>query len=228
MSAKNAKHANYVLIKKNSFAVLVLFADKIICSSYKEWPFCIRSPDLQITSMYSALRASPGLFKFDPIEFSRFAASRLHLRPISAKIPVLCNGPRPCVMSVYTTIETDELEGFLSEYSAGELRDYSDISDGIENTNYFVNTRNGDDGQFVLTLFEHHSLDQMQYYLGLMHHLADHQVPSADPVADNNGSHVRMFKHKPAALVHSKDPDEFRAILKDRVANNEVYRGYWI
>ena len=105
-------------------------------------------------------------------------------------------------MSVYTTIETDELAGFLSNYSVGTLGDYEGISDGIENTNYFVNTRNGDDGRFVLTLFEHHTFEQMQYYLGLMHHLTDHQVPSADPVADNNGNYVRMFKQKPAALVH--------------------------
>ena len=105
-------------------------------------------------------------------------------------------------MSVYTTVETDELEGFLSNYSVGALRDYEGISDGIENTNYFVNTLNGDDRRFVLTLFEHHTLAQMQYYLGLMHHLTDHRVPSADPVADNNGNYVRLFKHKPAALVH--------------------------
>jgi homoserine kinase type II len=108
-------------------------------------------------------------------------------------------------MSVYTTIETDELAGFLSNYSVGALRDYEGISDGIENTNYFVNTLNGDDRCFVLTLFEHHTLEQMQYYLGLMHHLADHRVPSADPVADNNGNYVRMFKQKPAALVHRLD-----------------------
>ena len=105
-------------------------------------------------------------------------------------------------MSVYTTIDTDELEGFLSDYAVGTLRDFAGISDGIENTNYFVNTRNGDDRRFVLTLFEHHTLEQLQYYLGLMHHLADHKVPSADPVADNNGNYVRMFKQKPAALVH--------------------------
>jgi homoserine kinase type II len=108
-------------------------------------------------------------------------------------------------MSVYTTVEADELEGFLSNYSVGTLRDYEGISDGIENTNYFVNTLNGDDRHFVLTLFEHHTLEQMQYYLGLMHHLTDHRVPSADPVADNNGNHVRMFKQKPAALVYRLD-----------------------
>jgi homoserine kinase type II len=113
-------------------------------------------------------------------------------------------------MSVYTAIEPDELEGFLSNYSVGSLRDYTGISDGIENTNYFVNTRNGDDRRFVLTLFEHHTLEQMQYYLGLMHHLADHKIPSADPVADNNGNYVRMFKHKPAALVHRLNGDSIR------------------
>ncbi|MGD2160368.1 MAG: phosphotransferase, partial [Gammaproteobacteria bacterium] len=105
-------------------------------------------------------------------------------------------------MSVYTTIESDELEDFLTNYSVGTLRDFEGISEGIENTNYFVNTANNGEGQFVLTLFEHHTLEEMQYYLGLMHHLADHQVPSADPVADNDNQYVRLFKDKPAALVH--------------------------
>ncbi len=105
-------------------------------------------------------------------------------------------------MSVYTTLEANELEGFLSGYSVGALRDFEGISDGIENTNYFVNTDNDNDGRFVLTLFEHHTLEEMQYYLDLMHHLADHKVPSAEPIADNNGKYVHIFKHKPAALVH--------------------------
>lgn len=76
-------------------------------------------------------------------------------------------------MSVYTIIETGELEGFLSGYSVGALRDFDGISDGIDNTNYFVNTDNDNDGRFILTLLEHHTLEEMQYYLGLMHHLAD-------------------------------------------------------
>ena len=105
-------------------------------------------------------------------------------------------------MSVYTTIESGELESFLASYSVGSLLDYSGITDGIENTNYFVSTSKADNSQFVLTLFEHHTLEEMQYYLGLMHHLADHKVPSADPVADSEGNYVRVFKDRPAALVH--------------------------
>lgn len=106
-------------------------------------------------------------------------------------------------MSVYTTIEQSELEQFLTEYRVGTLVNFEGISDGIENTNYFVDTTGIDSGpsRFVLTIFEHHSFDEMQYYLNLMHHLADHGVPSADPVADNSGHYIRMFKQKPTALV---------------------------
>jgi homoserine kinase type II len=101
-------------------------------------------------------------------------------------------------MSVYTTIEENELKSFLSNYDVGVLKDYQGISDGIENTNYFVNTNRG---RFVLTIFEHHSFDEMQYYLKLMHHLADHEVPSANPVADNQGNYLNLFRNKPIALV---------------------------
>ncbi len=101
-------------------------------------------------------------------------------------------------MSVYTTIDENELKSFLANYNVGELVDYQGISDGIENTNYFVNTSNG---RFVLTIFEHHTFEEMQYYLNLMHHLADHKVPSANPVADEQGRYLSHFKDKPIALV---------------------------
>jgi homoserine kinase type II len=101
-------------------------------------------------------------------------------------------------MSVYTIIEESELNTFLSNYDVGELDNFAGISDGIENTNYFVNTGRG---RFVLTIFEHHSFEEMQYYLNLMHHLADHRVPSANPVADKQGHYLSLFKDKPIALV---------------------------
>jgi homoserine kinase type II len=104
-------------------------------------------------------------------------------------------------MSVYTTIESDELEDFLTNYSVGKLAEHKGISDGIENTNYFVDTQNNNNKRYVLTIFEHHTFEEMQYYLNLMHHLADHQVPSANPVADNEGKYLRVLKDKPAALV---------------------------
>jgi len=105
-------------------------------------------------------------------------------------------------MSVYTTIDENELITFLSNYAVGELESFQGISDGIENTNYFVNTTIG---RFVLTIFEHHDFEEMQYYLNLMHHLANHKVPSANPVADKDGQYLSHFKDKPIALVERLD-----------------------
>ena len=43
-------------------------------------------------------------------------------------------------MSVYTEVGRDDLSAFLGEYAVGDLVSYQGISDGIENTNYFVTT----------------------------------------------------------------------------------------
>ena len=101
-------------------------------------------------------------------------------------------------MSVYTNIEKSELEYFLSHYSLGALTSYEGINAGIENTNYFVSTENG---EFVLTIFEEIGFDTLPYYLNFMAHLSDHGMPTAHPIADNKNDYVRVLKDKPAAIV---------------------------
>ena len=101
-------------------------------------------------------------------------------------------------MSVYTNINRSELEDFLSHYSLGALKGYEGINAGIENTNYFVSTENG---EFVLTIFEEIGFDTLPYYLNFMAHLSDHGMPTAHPIADNKNDYVRVLKNKPAAIV---------------------------
>jgi homoserine kinase type II len=101
-------------------------------------------------------------------------------------------------MSVYTRVEPHELEEFLRTYSLGELVEFSGISAGIENTNYFVTSTRG---EYVLTLFETMSSNELLYFLELMAFLAEHGVPSAHPVADNQQQYLRTLNGKPAALV---------------------------
>jgi homoserine kinase type II len=102
-------------------------------------------------------------------------------------------------MSVYTVVERAQLETFLSHYSLGNLVDFQGISDGIENTNYFVTTT---EDQFVLTLFESLSHEELPYFLGLMAFLAEHDIPSAHPQPDDCGNFLRTLNGKPAALVN--------------------------
>lgn len=101
-------------------------------------------------------------------------------------------------MSVYTAINQQELEQFLGNYEQGTLTDFEGISSGIENTNYFVNT---DRGHFVLTLFEHHTADELPFFLDLTAFLSEHNIPCAHPVPDDHGNYLRELKNKPAALI---------------------------
>lgn len=101
-------------------------------------------------------------------------------------------------MSVYTTISEAELNTFLSQYAVGTLQSFEGIQAGIENTNYFVTTS---EGEYVLTLFEQLAWEELPYFLDIMAFLAEHEVPSAHPIADCNGAYLRQLKEKPAALV---------------------------
>ena len=101
-------------------------------------------------------------------------------------------------MSVYTHIKQSELEVFLENYSLGALLNYEGINAGIENTNYFVTTENG---EFVLTIFEEIGFDILPFYLNLMAHLSDHGMPTAHPIADLDNNYLRTLKEKPAAIV---------------------------
>jgi len=101
-------------------------------------------------------------------------------------------------MSVYTKVEPSELEAFLSQYAIGQLVSYQGISDGIENTNYFVTTTGG---RWVLTVFETVERHELPFFLDLMDHLNDHGIPSPGPVMNNLSVHLSEIKGKPAALV---------------------------
>jgi len=101
-------------------------------------------------------------------------------------------------MSVYTEVGREDLITFLDDYSVGELVSFQGISDGIENTNYFVST---EQGEFVLTLFEQHEFDELGYFLDVMTFFYQQGIPSAHPAADKSGQYLKVLCGKPAALV---------------------------
>jgi len=101
-------------------------------------------------------------------------------------------------MSVFTPVTPEQLSAWLKRYSAGALAQMQGIAAGIENTNYFVTTSTG---RYVLTLFEKLAPFELDFYLGLMSHLAQHGVPCPAPAADHEGRLFSELNGKPAALV---------------------------
>lgn len=103
-------------------------------------------------------------------------------------------------MSVYTAVSQSRMEEFLRCYDVGSLVRYEGINEGVENTNYFVDT-DGAPGRYVLTLFEWQRPADLPYFLELMAHLAAAGLPCPHPVADRRGDCLQTLCEKPAALI---------------------------
>jgi homoserine kinase type II len=109
-------------------------------------------------------------------------------------------------MAVFTEVSDGDAAALVQALALGEVRELRGIHGGIENTNYFLTTSQG---EYVLTLFERLSAGQLPFYLHLMKHLAQHGVPVPDPHAlpgsatpeHPEGQLVHQLCGKPAAVV---------------------------
>lgn len=101
-------------------------------------------------------------------------------------------------MSVYTSVEQSVLLDYLTAFDLGTLESYEGITEGVENTNYFVNTSKG---RYVLTLFEVLGIEQLPFYIHLMAYLNEHGVACPHPIADRSGMYLHTLCDKPAVLM---------------------------
>ena len=105
-------------------------------------------------------------------------------------------------MAVYTALDQAELEIWLRDHGVGALVEVRGVASGIENSNFFVTTRKvGRHREYVLTLFERLTADELPFYLVLMRFLAARGVPCPAPVSARDGALFSNLAGKPAALV---------------------------
>ena len=106
-------------------------------------------------------------------------------------------------MAVYTKLSEIELKKLFSKYDLGELLNYKEIEEGIENTNYFIQT---DKDKFILTLYEKRVKEKdLPFFIGLMRNLYDKNFPSPQPIINKNGNYISEVKGKKAAIVSFLD-----------------------
>lgn len=102
-------------------------------------------------------------------------------------------------MAVYTHVPAEALAAFLTRFDVGDLVSAKGIAEGVENSNYLVDTTGG---RFILTLYEKRvEADDLPYFLALLDHLAERGNPVPPAVRDRDGRAIHELEGRPACLI---------------------------
>ncbi|NNM72977.1 homoserine kinase [Enterovirga aerilata] len=102
-------------------------------------------------------------------------------------------------MAVYTEVSDEDLRGFLDMYDLGEVLSFKGIAEGVENSNYFLQTARD---RFILTLYEKRVREaDLPFFLGLMEHLAERGLECPLPVRNRTGQALGRLAGRPAVIV---------------------------
>lgn len=106
-------------------------------------------------------------------------------------------------MAVYTSVSDEALAAFLQDYNLGAARAFKGIAEGVENSNYYLET---DTGRYILTLFERRADPKdLPYFIALKQHLAGKGFPCPAPILAKDGMALRTLAGRPAVIISFLD-----------------------
>jgi homoserine kinase type II len=102
-------------------------------------------------------------------------------------------------MAVYTEVSDEELIDFVAAYDIGEVVSFKGIAEGVENSNYLLQTTRG---SYILTLYEKRvRASDLPYFIGFMEHLAAQGIACPTPLHARDGIALRELCQRPAAII---------------------------
>ncbi len=102
-------------------------------------------------------------------------------------------------MAVYTDITDAELGALLADYALGRATAFKGIAEGVENSNFLLET---EAGRYILTVYERRvRAEDLPFFLDLMRWLAGRGFPCPTPQPDRQGRLLKTVRGKPCAIV---------------------------
>ncbi len=102
-------------------------------------------------------------------------------------------------MAVFTKLNHSQIENFLSHYSLGNLEDFSEIVEGIENSNYKIICNNK---PYILTIFEKRVKEEdLPFFINLKLYLHNHKFKCPKPLENKDGKIINTIANKNAVII---------------------------
>lgn len=102
-------------------------------------------------------------------------------------------------MAVYTKVSAEEIGQFLTRFDVGTLVSAKGIAEGVENSNYLLETTQG---KYILTLYEKRvDPADLPFFIALLDHLAAHGCKVPPMIADREGEKIQHLCGRSACLI---------------------------
>lgn len=102
-------------------------------------------------------------------------------------------------MAVHTKLTKEEIAAHIAKYSIGELINFKEILQGIDNSNFILFTTKG---KFILTIFESRIKEEdLPFFINFKLHLAQKEISCPCPILASSGLAIVDLKKKKSSIV---------------------------
>jgi homoserine kinase type II len=102
-------------------------------------------------------------------------------------------------VAVYTHIGAEDMAALIAEFDVGALVSAKGIAEGVQNSNYLVDTTSG---RFILTIYEQLvDAGDLPFFLALLDHLAAKRCPVPKTIHNADGASFSRWNDKYLALI---------------------------
>ena len=106
-------------------------------------------------------------------------------------------------MAIYTKLDQEKINIILSNYKLGALKKFVGIKEGIENTNYFIETEKG---KFILTIYEKRVKEtDLPFFTNLMFELSKNGFMCPKPITNKHNDYISDINNKKFMIVSFLD-----------------------
>ena len=135
-------------------------------------------------------------------------------------------------MAIYTKLNKEKVSSILSNYKLGNVKKFEGIKEGIENTNYSLET---DEGKYILTIYEKRvNKNDLPFFSELMLGLSKKNFICPKPVPNKNSEYISDFENKKFMIVSYLDgrskknlsPSDCKIVGKESAKLHEITKNF--
>ncbi len=135
-------------------------------------------------------------------------------------------------MAVYTKLDKEKIDIILANYKLGSIKRYEGIKEGIENTNYFIETEKG---KYILTIYEKRvNKEDLPFFSRVMLETSKKKFICPKPISNKNNNYISDLNDKKFMIVSYLDgksknnlsPSECKIVGKKTAKFHEITKNF--